>query len=136
MAKQRAIRLYLDETFDEKNYPRDVNTVKVGKDDEVKFTAKKVFKEVNIPRWQFWRKARRLILFVDGAVNALGFSKVTEEMQQLWTKKEATNHVKKEIAKARLKFKPITWGQVLLIAGLLVVVILLQVYQISRSPMF
>lgn len=134
MAKQRAIRLYLDETFDEKNYKRDVNTVKVGNDDEVNFTAKKVFVEVNIPRWQFWRKARRIILFVDGSVDALGFSKVTKSMQQLWTKKEATNHVKKEIAKARLKFKPLTWGQILFIGGLLVIVILLQIYQISKTP--
>jgi len=133
MAKQRAIRLYLDETFDEKTYSRDVNKVKVGKDDEVRFTPKKVFKEVGISRFKFWKQPRHLIFFVDGAMEALGFSKVTKNMQVLWTKKEATEHTKKQVAKARLKMKPMTWGQVILIAILLIIVIALEAYSLSRG---
>jgi len=138
LGKQRAIKLNLDRTFEEKNYPRDVNKIKVGKKDNVAFEPACVFSERKKKKWKFiprfWSGTRNLILFVDGAKNALKFSKVTEEMMPLWTKKEASEHVKKQIAKARLKFSPITWGKTILIVVLIIIVILIQLYSMSRSP--
>lgn len=88
---------------------------------------------MGISRFKFWKQPRHLIFFVDGAMEALGFSEVSDVMQTLWTKKEATEHVKKQIAKARLKMKPMTWGQVILLALLLIIVIAIELYSLSRG---
>jgi len=133
MAKQRAIKLNVNRTFEEKTYPVDANNMKVGKDDDVKFLPENVFSEVGVSRFKFWKKARALVIFVDGQTKALAFSKATKAMQTLWTKKEATEHTKKQVAKARLKMKPMTWGQVILIALLLIIVIAMQAYSLSQG---
>jgi len=138
MGKQRAIKLNLNRTFEEKDLPCDRNIVKVGKKDKVAFEPICVFSEKKtkflrvIPR--FWKIPRNLIIFVDGAKNALKFKGVTEEMMPFWTKPEATEHVNKEIAKARVKESLISWGKAILIIILLFVVILIQLYSMSRSP--
>jgi len=133
MGKQRAIKLSVNKTFEEKTYSIDANQMKVGKDDTVRFLPENVFGEVGISRFKFWKKARSLVIFVDGQTKALAFSKATKAMQTLWTKKEATEHTKKQVAKARLKMKPMTWGQVILIALLLIIVIAMQAYSLSRG---
>jgi len=128
----------LNRTFVEKNFPSDVGVIKAGKSDKVRFTPACVFSEEKtkfmgfIPR--FWKGARNLILFVDGAVNAVEFSKVTTKLMPYWTKKEADEYIKKQIAKARLKFKPLTWGQVILLAVLLIVVIIMQLFSMVQRP--
>jgi len=138
MGKQRAIKLNLNRTFVEKDFPSDVGQLKAGKHDKVAFTPACVFSEEKtkfmgfIPR--FWKGARNLIFFVDGAKNAMKFSKVTDKMMPFWTKKEADEYIKKQIAKARLKFKPLTWGQVILLAVLLIVVIIMQVISMVQRP--
>lgn len=130
--KQRAIKLNLNRTFEEKTYPCDRNKVKVGKKETVTFEPACVFSEEK-SKLRFWKRARHLIVFVDGAKNALKFSEVTDEMMPFWTVKEVTELVNKLVAKARLKFKPMTWGQVILIAILLIIVILMQAYSLSRG---
>jgi len=138
MGKQRAIKLNLNRTFEEKNFPCDRNIIKAGKKDKVAFEPVCVFSEKKtkflrvIPR--FWKIPRNLIVFVDGAKNALKFSEVTDEMMPFWTKPEAIEHVDKEIAKARVKEQLITWGKAILIVILLIIVILIQIYSLSRSP--
>jgi len=114
MGKQRAIKLNLNRTFEEKGFDCDRNIVKDGKN-TVAFEPMNVFSEKKtkvlgiIPR--FWKSARNLILFVDGAVNALKFAEVTEEMKPFWTQDEEKKLVKREMKKSLAEHKPITWTQ-------------------------
>lgn len=132
MAKQRVCKINLNRTFEEKTVDVDANQLKVGKEDEVTFFPSNVFTEAKKSRLKFWRGNRSLVFFVDGAVKALSFSEVTDLMQTLWTKKEATEHTKKQVAKARVKFKPMTWGQVILLAVLIIVLIVINLYGLTR----
>lgn len=59
MPKQRTIRLYLDNTFEEKSVKFDGNKLKPEKNDEVTFEPICVFSERK-SRLRFWRGARRL----------------------------------------------------------------------------
>jgi hypothetical protein len=125
MPKQRTIRLYLDNTFEEKSVKFDGNKLKPEKNDEVTFEPICVFSERK-PRFRFWRGTRRLAFFVDGCVKALRFGTTTEEFQTYWTKKEARELVHKEIAKALTEYKPIkTWQFVVIIGFLLVQLLVL-----------
>jgi len=132
MGKQRAIKLNLNRTFEEKKFGCDRNIVKDG-DNTVIFEPACVFSEKKtkflgfIPR--FWRGARNLVLFVDGAVNALKFGEVTEEMNPFWTQKEEKKLVKNEMKKSLTKHKPMTWMQfiILLIPIGFIAILLLKV---------
>lgn len=131
MGKQRAIKLNLNRTFEEKDFPCDRNVItdqkgrvikrEIGK---IEFEPAMVFSEIK-PRWRFWRTARNLILFVDGAKKALQFSKVTKEMMPFWTKKEAKEFVNKEIAKSLTRFKALTIWEFIIILILLIVIIII-----------
>jgi len=118
MGKQRAIKLNLNRTFEEKKFGCDRNIVKDGKNTVV-FEPASVFSEKKtkalgfIPR--FWRGARHLILFVDGAVNALKFGEVTEEMSPFWTQTEEKKLVKREMKKSLTTHKPMSWMQFIII---------------------
>jgi len=119
MVKQRAIKLNLNRTFEEKNYPCDRNHMKVDKGDLVDFEPACVFTEKKgkllrvIPR--FWKGTRNLVLFVDGAKNALRFSKTTKEMMPFWTKKESGEFVNKQVARSLTQYKPMKWAQFIII---------------------
>ena len=66
-------------------------------------------------RWRFWRSAREIILFVDGQPDALRFDKVTDKISASWTQKDVKELVKKEMAKALMEHKPMTWTQFIII---------------------
>ena len=118
MGKQRAIKLNLNRTFEEKSFNCDRNIVKDG-GNTVVFEPACVFNEKKtkflrfIPR--FWRGSRNLILFVDRAVNALRFSKVTKEMNPFWTQKEEKKLIKKEMKKSLAEHKPMSWAQFIIL---------------------
>ncbi len=121
MPKQRAIELYLDNTFEEKGFPFDSGKLKVGKKDDVQFEPICVFTERK-PRRCFWRGARKLLFFVDGTVQAIRFSKTLEEFQTFWTKKESKEFVDKAIATAVNEVKPMKTWQFFVIIGLLIAI--------------
>lgn len=124
--KQRVIRIFLDRTFEEKNYETDQNLVKYdGK--ETRFEPACVITERKSggSRWKFWRKlksARNLIFFVDGLTEAIRFAKTTKNMQPFWTQKEAHEFANKMTRKALTEYKPMKWSQfiILLIVNLIV----------------
>jgi hypothetical protein len=70
---------------------------------------------------------RKLILFVDGCLNALKFSESTEGLQIAWTQKEAEEYVKKQIALEQERFKVMKTWQFVIIMGFLVIVLLILV---------
>lgn len=131
MGKQRAIKLNLNRTFEEKKFGCDRNIVKDGKNN-IMFEPACVFSEKKrklfgvIPR--FWKGARHLILFVDGAVKALKFAEVTENMNPFWTQEEEEKLIEREMKKSLAKHKPMTWAQfiILLIPIIACFVILLK----------
>ena len=118
MGKQRAIKLNLNRTFEEKSFGCDRNIVKDG-GNTVTFEPASVFSEKKskflgfIPR--FWKGARHLILFVDGSVNALKFGEVTDEMNPFWTQKEEKKLVKREMKKGLASHKPMSWAQFIIL---------------------
>jgi len=135
LGKQKAIKLNLNRTFEEKKFGCDRNIVKDGKN-TVAWTPACVFSEKKtkalgfIPR--FWRGARHLILFVDGAVNALKFGEVTEDMNPFWTQKEERELVKREMKKSLATHKPMSWMQFIIIllpvAGCLILLLKIATY--------
>ena len=112
--KQRAIKINLNRTFDEKNFKTDVGKIYEEKGLEVGYEPACVLSE-NKPKWVFWRSARHIILFVEGAVKALKFKEAGKDLQPFWTKKESRLFVRKEITKALQEFKPMKWSQFILI---------------------
>lgn len=124
MPKQRVIELYLNNTFEEKKISYDVNKLKPRKKDEVEFEPICVFHE---RKKRFLRKPRKLVLYVNGAKKALRFAKVTDEMQTLWTKEEATEHVHKEMSKAHEARHPMTMWEFGVIIAILMVIILVNI---------
>jgi len=128
MGKQRAIKLFINKTFREKKFGCNRNIIKDGKN-ECEFEPACCFDEVGIPRWKFWKRPRSLILFVDGAVKALRFSKTTEEMRPFWTQKEEEELIKRQMKKSLAKHKPMTWMQfiVLLIPVGIILILLLKI---------
>lgn len=123
MGKTKCIKVYLNNTFDYKNFGFKESEIKDGKN-KVKFTPLCVLKE-NKPRRIFWRSARHLILFVEGAMSALHFTKATEEMQTHWGKDESRLFVKKMVALASVQVQPLkTWQfwAIMLLLGISIVV--------------
>jgi hypothetical protein len=127
MGKQRAIKLNLNRTFEETTFKCDRNILKVDKS-TVGFTPVCVFSEKK-PRFRFWRGARNLVFFVDGALHALKFSKVTDEMEPFWTKKDEEKLIEREMKKNLTQQKPMTWSQfiILLIPVLVILGISLKI---------
>lgn len=101
----------MNNTFDEKGF--DLVKEKVGYEPICVFTENK-------PRRAFYRGARKLVFFVDGTLQAIRFAKNTVEVQAYWTKKEAEEFVKKEIAKAHMELKPLKMWQFIVIMAFLV----------------
>jgi len=118
MGKQRAIKLNLNRTFVEKNFSCDRNLVKDG-GDTIAFEPASVFSEKKrkflgfIPR--FWKSARHIIVFVDGAVQALKFGEVKEDMNPFWTQKEEKELVRREMKKSLATHKPMSWAQFIIV---------------------
>lgn len=114
MGKQRAILIRLNNTFKEKVFKTDQNKLLYEKKKETRFEPISVFSEEK-PRWKFWRSARNLIFFVDGALEALKFGAITKDMRPFWTQKEIDKIVKKKMAEALTEHKPMKWSQVILL---------------------
>ncbi len=127
MGKQRAIRLNLNRTFDEKNFPTGTGKIYDEKE-EVNYEPICVFTE-NKSRWKFWKGARNLIFFVDGALHALKFKEKTDDLNPYWSKKEARLFVYKMIMKALQEFKPIKMWQfiILLIPNIIILFVLIRI---------
>jgi len=69
---------------------------------------------------------RKVILFVNGCVQALKFNENTDGLQIAWTQKESEEYVKKQIALEQERFKVMkTWQFLVIIAFLVVVTVIL-----------
>jgi len=104
----------------------DANKIKDGKN-EVNFLPMCVFDERK-PRKIFWRGARRIILFVDGCLEAMRFDQekgVLQLLQLAWTKEEAREYLFKLEALAQTDVKPIKTWQFFMIILLQIVMIAL-----------
>lgn len=128
MGKTRAIKLYLNKTYDDKKFTTKAGVIKDG-NDAVGYTPLCVFSE-NKPRKVFWRGARQLILFVEDAMNALHFTEATDELQTAWGKEEAREYVFKLEALASVAVKPLKMWQFAIIILLLMVAIVVGVINI------
>lgn len=121
--KQRAIKLYLNNTFEEKSF--EVDGVKLyDKGKELNYTPQCIFTEKK-PRSTFWRPPRKLMFFVDNCINAVTWDKETDKLQIAWTQPEAKGFVYKQITKALEKFKQMKMWQFVVLIGLQVVIVLL-----------
>ncbi len=124
MPKQRAIKLFLDNTFEEDSYEIDAFHLKDGKK-TVEFTPLNVFTERK-SKLAFWRASRKLLWFVDGCVKAVKWSDTLAELQLAWTRDEAIADLKKELAKAHAEQHIIkTWHFVALFIPTVVILLLL-----------
>lgn len=123
MGKQRAIQLKLNKRFVEKAFKTDLNIIKDGKN-ETEFEPDCIFTE-DKPRWKFWRGTREIVLFVDGAVKALRFSRVTQNMAPFWNQDDERALIRREMKKSLASHKPMTWGQFVLLMIPIVAILLL-----------
>lgn len=121
LPKHQVIKLYLDNTFTDEKIAFDGNKLRDG-DDRPEFEPICIFQERKSRR-VFWRKPRRLLFLVQGAVKALKFKEQDETMLPMWTKKEAKEFVNVEIAKSMIRFKPMTWGQFIILLIPIVVIL-------------
>lgn len=112
MAKTRAVRLNKNMTYDDKKFKKDAggNIIDGNKNNKVKYTPLCVFHE-NKPRRAFFRGAKTLIVFVEDAVHALTWDKLTKNLQLAWGKDEAREFVFKMEALAQVEAKPMTMWQ-------------------------
>jgi len=63
LAKTNVIILNADQTFEDKKITPEGTNLKLDKDWSPSFTpGKSVFSERDIPKWQFWRKERKIII--------------------------------------------------------------------------
>ena len=126
MGKQRAIEVYLDSTFVEKEFSTDNNVIRPEKNEEVRFTPSCVIHERRSwSRFKFYRHPRDLVFFVKGTVEAIKFSENLKEMNPFWTMKEATDFVHKQILKSLSEHKPMTWTQfILILIPILIIMVL------------
>lgn len=130
MAKQQCIKIHLNNTYDGKLFKTKEGVIKDGKA-RIGFTPLCVLKE-NKPRRAFYRSARQLILFVEGASNALHFTESTDEMQTHWTKEESRAFVRKLVALASVEVKPLKTWQFALIIILLFILIVVGVANLQK----
>jgi len=134
MAKTKCIKVYVNNTYDEKNFGFMESVIKDGKN-KVNFTPLCVLRE-NKPRKIFWRSARSLILFVEGAMTALHFTEATEGMQTHWGKNESRLFVKKLVALASVEVKPLKTWQFLVIMMMLAIAIIIGVMNLQKLAGF
>ncbi len=127
LPKQQVLKLHLDNTFEDVRLAFDRNKLIDGKDRPI-FEPICVFQERK-PRRALLRRPRRLLFLVDGATKALKFKEGDTTMMPFWTTEEAKEFVNVEIAKSMTKFKPMTWGQfiVLLIPLCITLLILIKI---------
>lgn len=138
--KQRAIRLNLDGTFDEKKFKRDGGKLQDGSN-EVLFQPACVFTE-NKKRGAL-RGKRKLLLFVEGTRQALKFQAVKDKAGKVklvmkdplpfWTMGEAAEFVDKKVTESLMRHKPMTWAQFIIL--LVPIIILLFVVFMGFSNM-
>lgn len=134
MTKQRCIKLYLNNTFDDKNFKIKGLNIIDGKD-TVGFLPICKFLE-NKPRGRFWRGRKTLILFVDDALQALKFGEPTDEMQLAWGKSEAREFVFKLNALAEVALKPIKTWQFAVIMIFLMILTIIGIANLQRLGAF
>jgi len=114
-------KLNLDRTFEEVKLKVASGKITDGKN-VVLFEPACVFHERNKP---FFRARRKIVLFVDGARNALKFKPVPDakdkesltmdDFNPFWTMGESAEFVDKEITKSLMKHKPMTWAQFVIV---------------------
>ena len=140
MPKTRVIEIFLDNTFEDKKISYDGNKLKPRKKETVEFEPICVLKKRTKRSFFSWlpfeRRKNSLILFVNKAHKALRFGAITEELQALWSKKEAREFVKKEIAKAHMEQKPMTWTQFFIILGVNVATLFMMLVIAQRLRLF
>jgi hypothetical protein len=115
--KQRVIRLNLDNTFIEKTVKRDGAFMHDGQNKIMMQPACVFFEKKRVG---LFKKPRRIVLYVEGARNALKFKSITEGKEStnslddpmpFWTQREAKEFVAKETQESLKKHKPLTWSQ-------------------------
>lgn len=130
MAKQKALKIHLNNTFDEKGFKVKEGVIFDG-NDRVGYNPLCVLTE-NKPKRVFWRGAKTLILFVEGALNALRFMEATDKLQTYWSKDEASAFVEKMVALAGVEVKPLKTWQFLVIMLLLGIAIVIGALNLQK----
>lgn len=133
MKKTNVIILHADQTFVDKKVQAEGINLPLDKNWTPSFTpGKSVFSERNIPKWQFWRHARRIIIIPDEAMKAfelelegIGKKAKGKIISSLWTKKEKVKFIAKVIAKSKAAQKPFSnWQVIALLVGLGIIAVL------------
>jgi len=128
LAKTNVIILNADQTFEDKKITPEGTNLKLDKDWSPSFTpGKSVFSERDIPKWQFWRRERKIIIIADESMKAFeleakGKNKI---VSSLWTRTEIKKFIAKVIAKSKAAQKPFSnWQVIALLIGLGLVAVL------------
>lgn len=119
--KQRAIRLNLDNTFDEIKIDREMGKLNDGQSKMI-FTPAHVFVERKKP---MFKNRRRIIIYPEGGTKPIKFKEVTipdgkkaaelDDVVPFWTQAEAREFVHKETTDSLKKHKPMSWAQFIII---------------------
>lgn len=137
--KIRGIRLFLDQTFEERRFASERNKAKYGKKNntETSFEPVCVFSERRSwSKFKFWKNPRHLIFFVDEALSALRFGKAIDEIASMWTQDEIKTVVKKQMAKSLTEHKPLKWSQFIMLMIPIVAILILLVSIANRVGVF
>ncbi len=129
MGKVNTIILNPDMTFEEKKVKTQSDNLKLEKHYTPSFSlGRSVFKEIGVSRIKPWKKARNLILLVDGSNKAFEMhdGKAKEIEPGYWTRKEKEKFVNKVIAKSKADQKIINTTHFIIIMVGIVFIIVLQ----------
>lgn len=137
--KATVIELNADMTFRERKRKTEENHIKVSKNKSPSFViGRSIFREL-IPFWKkvlLFKRSRNLILYFTGANSCFSVSKqsLNSYESQLWSEKEKEDYVNKLIAKSRAELKPMSNFQFFIIGGLLVAILLIEIFRTLGAP--
>lgn len=128
MGKVTVLKINADMTFTEKTRKTEKNSVKMSKTQSPSFSVgKSVFKEEEHRWWQFWKKRRNLLLWLDGAGKCFELASPKKIEPNFWTDEEKEKFIAKTVAKSKSEQKPFSTAQFFLLVALGIGVILLQI---------
>lgn len=123
LGKISTIELHPDMTFREIMRKTDENQIITAKNEKVNFSlGQSVFSETGISRFKFWRRPRKIAIFVDGAFSAfnLGIDTPLTLESKLWTKAEIKKYVSQLVAKSKAEQKTMSnWQTFFLFGGMI-----------------
>ncbi len=131
--KNRVIKLNLDKTYEEAMTVCEEGKIDWSKKKKPEYEPDAVFRPQH--RGRLFRKPQ-LILFGEGCSEAYKFDKKTKGLQTHWTEEEAQRVQEKQLALSIEKYKPFTWGQVILLAVPTFITLFLAVVIANRVGIF